>query len=73
MARAVLKRNAALLPMKNKDEIIREHMATIGAKGGKAKSPAKRAASRANGAKGGRSKSCDSLTAQTKAVTALVS
>jgi hypothetical protein len=37
--------------MKNKDQIIKEHYATIGSKGGKSKSPKKQAASRANGAK----------------------
>lgn len=37
--------------MKNKDQIIKEHYAAIGAKGGKSKSPKKQAASRANGLK----------------------
>lgn len=37
---------------------IREYLATIGAKGGRSKSEAKRAASKANGAKGGRPRDC---------------
>jgi hypothetical protein len=52
--------------MANKTEIIRQYLAEIGRKGGKAKSNRKAASSRENGKKGGRPRKQSSDTERRK-------